>query len=88
MTAPELRVQDLAVSFTSETGSLLQRKKRVLRAVNGISFDLKAGESLGIVGETASGKSTLARAILGLIQPSRGRVMWDARSLWVLRLWS
>jgi oligopeptide transport system ATP-binding protein len=84
MTNPVLRVQDLAVNFTSYTGSLLQRKERVLRAVNGISFDLNASESLGIVGETGSGKSTLARAILGLIKPNRGRVMWQGEDLTLL----
>ena len=84
MTSPVLRVQDLAVNFTSYTGGLLHRKERVLRAVNGISFDLHAGESLGIVGETGSGKSTLARAILGLIKPHRGRVMWQDENLTLL----
>ena len=81
MSAPVLRVQDLAVNFISYTGGLLQRRQRVLRAVNGVSFDLLAGESLGIVGETASGKSTLARAILGLIKSNRGRVMWEGEDL-------
>jgi oligopeptide transport system ATP-binding protein len=84
MTSPVLRVQDLAVNFTSYTGGLLHRKERVLRAVNGISFDLHAGETLGIVGETGSGKSTLARAILGLIKPHRGRVMWQDENLTLL----
>jgi oligopeptide transport system ATP-binding protein len=84
MTAPVLRVQDLAVNFISYTGGLLQRKERVLKAVNGISFDLYAGETLGIVGETGSGKSTLARAILGLIKPNRGRVMWEGEDLTLL----
>ena len=68
MTKPVMRVQDLAVTFTSFTGGLLQRKQRQLRAVDGISFELHAGETLGIVGESGSGKSTLARAILGLIE--------------------
>ncbi len=84
MTAPVLRVQDLVVNFTSFTGGILQRKERVLRAVNGISFDLNAGETLGIVGETGSGKSTLARAILGLIKANRGRVMWEGEDLTLL----
>jgi oligopeptide transport system ATP-binding protein len=78
---PVLRVQDLAVNFTSHTGGLLRRKERVLRAVNGISFELHPGETIGIVGESGSGKSTLARAILGLIQPNRGRVMWLGENL-------
>jgi oligopeptide transport system ATP-binding protein len=81
MSKPVLRVQDLAVTFTSITGGLLHRKERCLRAVDGISFDLHAGETLGIVGESGSGKSTLARAILGLIQPNRGRVQWMGEDL-------
>jgi oligopeptide transport system ATP-binding protein len=76
-----MRVQDLAVTFTSFTGGLLQRKQRQLRAVDGISFELHAGETLGIVGESGSGKSTLARAILGLIKPGRGRVIWRGEEL-------
>ncbi len=81
MSKPVLRVQDLAVSFTSQTGSVLKRQERVLKAVDGISFDLHPGETLGIVGESGSGKSTLARAILGLIRPQRGRVMWMGEDL-------
>jgi oligopeptide transport system ATP-binding protein len=81
MSKPVLRVQDLAVTFTSATGGLLHRRERQLRAVDGISFELHAGETLGIVGESGSGKSTLARAILGLIQPGRGRVMWMGEEL-------
>ena len=81
MNKPVMRVQDLAVTFTSYTGGLLQRKQRQLRAVDGISFELHAGETLGIVGESGSGKSTLARAILGLIKPGRGRVIWRGEEL-------
>ena len=81
MSKPVLRVQDLAVSFTSLTGGWLNRKERTLRAVDGISFELHAGETLGIVGESGSGKSTLARAILGLIRPNRGRVQWMGEDL-------
>jgi oligopeptide transport system ATP-binding protein len=78
---PVLRVQDLAVHYTSATGHFLRRRERVLKAVDGISFELDAGETLGIVGESGSGKSTLARAIIGLIKPSRGRVLWDGEDL-------
>jgi oligopeptide transport system ATP-binding protein len=81
MNKPVMRVQDLAVTFTSYTGGLLQRRQRQLRAVDGISFELHAGETLGIVGESGSGKSTLARAILGLIKPGRGRVIWRGEEL-------
>jgi len=81
MSKPVLRVQDLAVTFTSSTGGLLQRRERHIRAVDGISFELSAGETLGVVGESGSGKSTLARAILGLIPPNRGRVQWMGEDL-------
>lgn len=81
MSAPVLRVQDLAVHFSSQTGQIFKREERVLKAVDGISFDLDEGETLGIVGESGSGKSTLARAILGLIKPNRGRVLWAGEDL-------
>ena len=84
MSKPVLRVQDLAVTFTSMSGGLLHRQERQIRAVDGISFDLMAGESLGVVGESGSGKSTLARAILGLINANRGRVMWRGEDLTAL----
>jgi oligopeptide transport system ATP-binding protein len=81
MSKPVLRVQDLAVTYRSETGNLFSRKERELRAVDGISFELGAGETLGVVGESGSGKSTLARAILGLIPANRGRVQWMGEDL-------
>jgi len=76
MSGPVLRVQDLVVRFSTHGGGIFGRHQRELKAVDGISFDLDEGETLGIVGESGCGKSTLARAILGLIRPSRGRVLW------------
>ncbi len=76
-----LRVQDLTVDFTVREGGLVRPKTYVLKAVNGVSFDLNAGETLGIVGESGCGKSTLARALLALIKPSRGRVLWMGEDL-------
>lgn len=76
-----LRVQDLAVDFILREGGLFRPKTHVLKAVNGVSFDLNAGETLGIVGESGCGKSTLARALLALIKPSRGRVLWLGEDL-------
>ena len=81
MRTPVLRVQDLAVHFSSQTGGMFHRRERQLKAVDGISFDLDEGETLGIVGESGCGKSTLARAILGLVQPQRGRVLWMGEDL-------
>jgi len=84
MNKPVLRVQDLAVTFRSYTGGILQRQERQIRAVDGISFELFAGETLGIVGESGCGKSTLSRAILGLVEANRGRVMWMGENLTAL----
>jgi len=67
-----------------QEGGLLHSELRTLKAVDGISFDLMPGESLGVVGESGCGKSTLARAILGLISPNRGRVMWLGEDLTLL----
>lgn len=76
-----LRVQDLAVHFELREGGLLRPKTHVLKAVDGVSFDLNAGETIGIVGESGCGKSTLARALLALIKPDRGRVLWLGEDL-------
>jgi oligopeptide transport system ATP-binding protein len=76
-----LRVQDLAVHFEIHSGSMFNSELHILKAVNGVSFDLHAGETLGVVGESGCGKSTLARAVLGLIRPNRGRVMWLGENL-------
>ena len=81
MSEPVLRVQDLAVHYDVTESGLLRQRRRIIRAVNGISFDLFAGETLGVVGESGSGKSTLARAILGLVKPNRGRVLWRGEDL-------
>jgi oligopeptide transport system ATP-binding protein len=71
-----LAVRDLAVHFPIAAGGLLRRRYLLLKAVDGVSFELRAGETLGIVGESGCGKSTLGRAVLRLIEPSAGRVVW------------
>ncbi len=75
-----LSVRDLKVHFPVKTGGLLGRTVP-LKAVDGISFDLKAGETLGIVGESGCGKSTLGRAILQLLPATAGSVAWLGKSI-------
>jgi peptide/nickel transport system ATP-binding protein len=75
---PILRVEDLRVSFPVPLGAW---QTKALRAVDGVSFQLAQGETLGIVGESGCGKSTLARAILKLLPKSDGAVLWLGRDM-------
>jgi peptide/nickel transport system ATP-binding protein len=77
---PLLRVRDLNVSYPLET-SIFGKVKKELKAVDGLSFDIYRGETLGLVGESGCGKSTLGRAILQLIERSSGTIEYDGRSL-------
>jgi len=70
-----LSVRDLKVHFPIGKG-LFSGAKGAVKAVDGVSFDLKPGETLGIVGESGCGKSTLGRAILRLTKPTAGTVVW------------
>jgi oligopeptide/dipeptide ABC transporter ATP-binding protein len=74
-----LALDDLAVHF--RIGSALSGGIHTLKAVDGVTLDVKPGECLGLVGESGCGKSTLALAIMGLIPPTRGHVALDGRDL-------
>ncbi|MGB5598271.1 MAG: oligopeptide/dipeptide ABC transporter ATP-binding protein [Thiothrix litoralis] len=74
MVAPLLAVDKLSVRFRLNTGQVLQ-------ALSEVSFELQAGETLGIVGESGCGKSTLARAILQLVTPAQGEIRWQGKRL-------
>jgi oligopeptide transport system ATP-binding protein len=82
MAAPLLSVQGLKVHFQVGRGALLGgRGPTLLKAVDGVTFDLKPGETLGLVGESGCGKSTLGRAVLRLLPPAGGRVVWLGEDL-------
>lgn len=88
-----LRVENLRVHFPVTRGVVFQREVGAVRAVDGVSFDVRRGETLGLVGESGCGKSTTGRALLQLIRPSGGRVYFDGdelTGLWRKRLgnWS
>lgn len=74
---PLLHVDDLHVFFNVRHGSLLNRKTLLLKAVDGVSFDAKEGETFSIVGESGCGKTTTARAILNVEKPASGRILWN-----------
>ncbi|TXJ77290.1 ABC transporter ATP-binding protein [Streptomyces lavendulae] len=69
-----LRVTDLVKTFPVTKGALLKRRVGTLRAVNGVGFELRAGETLGLVGESGSGKTTTLMEILRLTRPEGGRI--------------
>jgi len=73
LTEPLLSVDDLRVEFWTERGTI--------HAVNGISFDVGPGETLGIVGESGCGKSTTARLIMQIITPDAGDILFDGEAV-------
>jgi oligopeptide/dipeptide ABC transporter ATP-binding protein len=75
-----LEVKDLRVYFPVLRGLLL-RKVADVKAVDGVSFQLKRGEVLGLVGESGCGKTTVGRAIIRLYRPTTGRVVFDGRDI-------
>jgi len=81
LSAPLLEVRDLAKHFPVGRRGIFSDERRVLRAVDGVSFDLKRGQTLGLVGESGCGKSTTARAIIGLHPTTSGSVKLDGVEL-------
>lgn len=77
---PLISVQDLTVTYTLKK-SLLGKPLQTLKGVDGVSFDIMEGETLGLVGESGCGKSTLGRALLRLIDHSSGSISYRGQSL-------
>jgi oligopeptide transport system ATP-binding protein len=78
-------VKDVKIYFPVTAGFLVQRKIAENKAVDGISFDVRRGETMGLVGESGCGKSTTGRAILQLYRPTAGEIMFDGKDLNKLR---
>jgi oligopeptide transport system ATP-binding protein len=79
--SPVLSVSDVKVHFDIKTRKGLFGGTIPLKAVDGVSFDIAQGETLGVVGESGCGKSTLARAVLQLIPPTAGTVSWLGQTI-------
>ncbi len=80
MSAPLLEVSNLAMHFPVREGLLL-RAKTFNRAVDGVSFSIGPGETLGLVGESGCGKSTLGRCVARLYQPTAGSIRFDGQDI-------
>jgi peptide/nickel transport system ATP-binding protein len=77
---PLLRVENLTVDYITR-GWLPGSKGRAMRAVDGVSFDIRSGETLGLVGESGCGKTTVASVIAGLVRPTSGRVLYGGEPI-------
>jgi oligopeptide transport system ATP-binding protein len=78
---PLLQIRELSKYFPVTHGAIVTRKIGDIKAVDRISFELYAGETLGLVGESGCGKTTTGRVILKLIEPSGGQIVYNGRDI-------
>jgi oligopeptide/dipeptide ABC transporter ATP-binding protein len=76
-----LVVEDLKKHFPVTRGIIFQKQIAAVKAVDGVSFSVRPGETLGVVGESGCGKSTMARCIMRLLDPTAGRIVFDGRDI-------
>jgi peptide/nickel transport system ATP-binding protein len=81
MTPPLVEVEDLKVWFPIKSGIVLDRHVGDIKAVDGVSFRIERGETLGLVGESGCGKTTAGRAIIRLYEPTAGRISFDGQDV-------
>jgi oligopeptide transport system ATP-binding protein len=81
LSEPILRVEDLKVHFPVTKGIIIQRQVATVKAVDGVSFTIRRGETLGLVGESGSGKSTTGLAVLRMLTPTAGRIVFEGQDI-------
>jgi peptide/nickel transport system ATP-binding protein len=81
MATPLLEVEELQKYFPVTRGIIFQKQIASVKAVDGVTFTVNAGETLGVVGESGCGKSTMARCIMRLLDPTGGKIVFDGRDI-------
>src|SRR5207302_3908909 len=76
-----LVVEDLKKHFAVTRGIIFQKQIAAVKAVDGVSFTVKEGETLGVVGEAGCGKSTMARCVMRVLEPTGGKILLDGRDI-------
>ncbi|HZM18750.1 MAG TPA: ABC transporter ATP-binding protein, partial [Gaiellaceae bacterium] len=76
-----VELDDVKVWFPIKSGVIMDRHVGDIKAVDGVSLEIQRGETLGLVGESGCGKSTVGRAILRLYEPTAGRIVFDGQDI-------
>src|SRR3972149_9526128 len=76
-----VKVADVRMYFPVTSGIIFQRKVGEVKAVDGVTFEIRRGETLGLVGESVCGKTTLGRAVLMLYRPTGGEILFEGQNL-------
>jgi oligopeptide/dipeptide ABC transporter ATP-binding protein len=82
---PLLEVRDIVKEYPVTSGAVLQRRVGSVKAVSGVSFDLPAGQTLGLVGESGCGKTTVGKMIVALEKPNSGSILLDGANVTAMR---
>ncbi len=82
---PLLQIEGLNVHFPITEGIVIERRVGAVRAVDGVDLSIARGETLGLVGESGCGKTTVGRAVLRLVEPTAGRIVFDGQDVTHLR---